>query len=299
MELRQLRTFEVVVRERTITEAANALGLAPSSVSDQIRALERSLDMPLFDREPRGMRLTAAGERLLLWARRLLDQADQARRDVTGRPPALRMGALETLAAVHAPRVLARLAERRPGLDVEVRPMVSRDRILAEVVAADLDAGLLLDTGDALGELGFAPPPAPLAFLDLAPVPLALVAAPGHSLVGRPRLRPADVAEHRLLGNVPSCSIWLAADRIFGREMRRVEAGGLAVVRAWATQGLGLALLPEFFIATELTDGTLARLDLDTPALALRLIWRPDREPALPGLREMLYAISDTAAEQT
>ena len=74
MELRHLRTFEGVVRHRTVTDAAIALGMAPSSVSEQIRALERSLGVVLFERTARGMRLTGPGERLLGWARRLLDQ---------------------------------------------------------------------------------------------------------------------------------------------------------------------------------------------------------------------------------
>ncbi|GAB3965891.1 hypothetical protein GCM10029978_029750 [Actinoallomurus acanthiterrae] len=86
MELRQLRTFLAVAVEGTVTDAAIAVELAPSSVSEQVRALERSLGVALFDRTPEGMRLTEAGRRMTVWARRLLDQADQARREVTGRP---------------------------------------------------------------------------------------------------------------------------------------------------------------------------------------------------------------------
>ena len=54
MELRQLRTFEAVVRHRTVTDAAVALAMAPSSVSEQIRTLEKSLGIALFERTPRG-----------------------------------------------------------------------------------------------------------------------------------------------------------------------------------------------------------------------------------------------------
>lgn len=118
MELRQLRVFEAVVAHRTVTGAAVALGLAPSSVSEQIRTLERSLDTELFERAPRGMTLTSAGERLLPWSRRLLDQAEQARREVVAARARLRLGALETIAATHVPAVLARLAERRPDLEI-------------------------------------------------------------------------------------------------------------------------------------------------------------------------------------
>ncbi|WP_019634660.1 LysR family transcriptional regulator [Actinomadura atramentaria] len=289
MELRQLRTFEAVVRHRTVNDAAAALGLAPSTVSEQIRALERSLDVALFERTARGMRLTAAGDRLTGWARRLLDQAEQARREVAAEPVALRLGALETLAAVHVPRVLARLAERRPGADVRVVTAASRDDLLADAATGALDAVLLLDAGPALGDLGFPVPAAPLAFLDLDPVPLALVAEPGHPLADRPHLAPGDLAGERLLVNVPNCSFWIAGERVLGSAPDRVRAGSVAVMRAWAERGLGVALLPEFAVADSLAAGTLARLALPAPDLRLRLVWRADREDR-PGLRDVLYA---------
>ncbi|MGK5558941.1 LysR family transcriptional regulator, partial [Actinomadura kijaniata] len=255
MELRQLRTFEAVVRHRTVTDAAHALDLAPSSVSAQIRALERSLGTALFERTARGMRTTGAGDRLLVWARRLLDQAEQARAEVAGHERGIRLGALQTIVAALVPRVLERLAERRPGLRVEVRAAAGRDGLLADVAAGSLEAALLLDTGDALGGLGFAPPPAPLTFLDVEPVPLALVAAPGHPLGGRPALAPADLAGERLLVNVPACSFRMAADRLLGPGPERVPADGVPVMRAWAEQGLGVALLPEFAVAPALAAG--------------------------------------------
>ncbi|MFD0688577.1 LysR family transcriptional regulator [Actinomadura fibrosa] len=289
MEFRQLRTFEAVVGHGTVTDAANALDLAPSSVSEQIRALERSVGVPLFDRSPHGMRLTAAGERMHGWAGRLLRQAEQARAEVAGERPVLRLGALETIAATHVPGVLARLAERRPGLRVEVRSDAARDQLLGAVAAGDLEAALLLDAGDGVGGLGFTPPPAPLDHLDLEPVPLALVAAPGHRLDGVPGLAPDDLRGEKLLVNVPACSFWLAGERLLGSAVERVRAGSVTVMSAWAERGLGIALVPEFSVRDRLDAGTLVRLALDAPGLSLRLVWRADRE-ALPGLREMLYA---------
>ncbi|MEV4258298.1 LysR family transcriptional regulator [Spirillospora sp. NPDC049652] len=296
MELRQLRVFEAVVRHGTVTDAAVALGLAPSSVSARVRALEESLGVPLFDRTARGMRLTPSGERMLTWSRRLLDAADEARREVVGTASALRLGALETIAATHVPRVLARLSARSPGVAperVEVRSSAARDELLADVIGGTLDAALLLDTGAALGDLGFPQPEAPLTFLDVEPVPLALVAAPDNPLAGRPNLTRADLRDQSLLVNVEKCSFRLAADRFLGPEPNRVRAGGVPVVRAWAEQGLGIALLPGFAVDDAVRRGTLAGLDLPVPDISLRLVWRADRE-SLPGLRELLYACAAT-----
>ncbi|MFE9426563.1 LysR family transcriptional regulator [Kitasatospora sp. NPDC006697] len=292
MELRQLRTFEAVVAHRTVTDAAVALGLAPSSVSEQIRSLERDLDTVLFDRAPRGMSLTAAGRRLLPWARRLLDQAEQARREVREARPELRLGALETIAATHAPAILARLAERRPDLDVSLHTEGARDVLLGGVASGELAAALLLDTAGPLGELGFALPPAPLDHLDLERVPLVLVAQPGHPLATGGPVRTEQLAGERLLVNTPACSFHLAGRRLFGDSVERVRSGGVAVVRACVKRGLGLGLLPEFAVQEDLAEGSLVRLPPATavpPELLLRLVWRTDRE-ALPGLRDVLYA---------
>ncbi|MFF0409849.1 LysR family transcriptional regulator [Kitasatospora sp. NPDC004745] len=287
MEFRQLRVFEAVVAHRTVTGAAVALGLAPSSVSEQIRTLERSLGTELFDRAPRGMALTAAGERLLPWSRRLLDQADQARREVATARPRLRLGALETVAATHVPAVLARLAERRPDLAVSLHTGTARDGLLGGVAAGALEAALVLDTAGPLGELGFYLPPAPLDHLDLCDVPLSLVAAPAHPLGRAGGLHREDLRGRHLLVDSPACSFRLAGERLLGNDVERVRTGGVAVTRACAEQGLGIALLPDFAVREQLASGTLVRLPLEVPGLRLRLVWRADREP-VPGLREAL-----------
>jgi DNA-binding transcriptional LysR family regulator len=295
VELRQLRAFEAVVTARTITDAAAALGLAPSSVSEQIRTLERSLGTSLFNRGPRGMRLTPAGERLLPWARRIRDLAEQARGEVAGTGPVLRLGALETIAATHVPGVLAQFARQRPEVAVEVRSETARDRLLAAVGDGELDAALVLDLGDDVGGLGFTVPAAPLDFVDLQQVPLALVAAPDHRLAGAARVTRDDLHGEKLLVNVPACSFWLAGQRLLGPDIPRVQAGSVAVMRAWAERGLGISLLPRFAVADQLAAGTLTKLALGAPDLSLRLVWRADHETN-PGVRRLLYAASTAMA---
>jgi DNA-binding transcriptional LysR family regulator len=289
VELRQLRTFEAVVRNRTVTDAAVALDLAPSSVSQQIRALEGALGVALFVRGPKGMELTPAGQRLQGWARSLLDQAEQATRDVRGERQLLRLGALETLAGSYVPQVLARFAERRPDIDLEIHSERARDGLLADVIEGRLGAALLLDSGDDVGGLGFPAPAEPLTFIDLDPVPLALVSAPAHPLAARTALTPGDLKHERLLVNVPECSFWMAGNKILGSGPTRIKVGGVPVMRAWAEHGLGISLLPRFAVADSLRSGALVQLGLPLPDLSLRLVWREDQE-SLPGMRDILYA---------
>ena len=77
MELRLLRAYVAVAEEKHFGRAAARLFITPPSLSQQIKTLEKSLGVRLFDRDPRGVRLTRAGEALLEQARATLEQADR------------------------------------------------------------------------------------------------------------------------------------------------------------------------------------------------------------------------------
>lgn len=120
-----LRVFVEVARLGSFTAAAPALGYTQSAVSRQMSALEAEAGAPLFDRLPRGVRLTDAGQRLLVHARVVLDRLDLARRELadlreltTGR---LRIGAFSTADAALVPQAIATFQAAYPEVAVRLR----------------------------------------------------------------------------------------------------------------------------------------------------------------------------------
>ncbi|MFI0469805.1 substrate-binding domain-containing protein [Saccharopolyspora sp. 5N102] len=125
------------------------------------------------------------------------------------------------------------------------------------------------------------------------PRALAVAASMNHPLARRRDLTRAEVAAHQLLVAPPGCSFRMAADHVFGPDGPRTELDSITVVRAWAGHGLGIAVIPDFLLDTELAPAGLIRLDLaaEIPPLVLRLIWRSGRADD-HRLRQVLYAAS-------
>src|SRR5262245_45919740 len=125
MELRHLSTFRVVATTRSFTRAATTLGYAQSSVTAHIQALEAELGAPLFDRLGRQIALTEAGERFLVYARQLLELAEEARVAVNNNNEprgTVTISAPETLCTYRLPTLLRVFRDRCPQAQVAFRP---------------------------------------------------------------------------------------------------------------------------------------------------------------------------------
>ena len=147
LSLHQLRCFLTTYEHGSLTAAAEELGYAQPSVSEQIRTLERSLGTPLFTRVGRGVVPTAAGETLRAHAERTLAAADEAQRAVQGvtalEAGTIRFGMFGVARLYAAAELIADVLERHPGVRVEligqnsneVQDDLRRGRIEAALVA--------------------------------------------------------------------------------------------------------------------------------------------------------------------
>lgn len=146
MELRQLRYFVAVAEEEHFSHAASREFIASSSVSEQIKALERDLGARLFERTSRHVRLTEAGRALLIVARHILDDVGAAReavaRTAEGSIGTLRLGWPPAGEPAPIDRIVAAFHRTHPGVAVVSRVLSAADAVRA-VSDGDLDAAFV------------------------------------------------------------------------------------------------------------------------------------------------------------
>lgn len=274
MDTRLLRTLRVLARTGSFTATAAELHVVQSTVTTQIRTLERHLGARLFDRLPTGARPTEAGERALAAAEEVLAAEQRLLDSVRGAPAVagdVRLGAPESVCAYRLPTIIADLARRWPGVTVHLTPVGTR-AALDGVHDGVLDLALVLEDD---------PPATTLDALPVGIERIDLVAAPGHPDTGR----------YFLLEE--GCSY---TDR-FVRDLAGVHPtrfGSIEAARSCVVAGLGLTVLPRVSVADQLATGTL-RSVAELPDSTLFLVTDPRRTAtaAVRVARQALTRISE------
>jgi DNA-binding transcriptional LysR family regulator len=144
VEFSQLRIFQAVAEEGSITRAAERLHRVPSNLSTRLKQLEEQLGVELFVRERQRLQLSPAGKVLLDYTGKLFALRDQASAAVMGGQPAgdFVLGTLYSTAAIHLPALLARYHKQYPAVNLQVQSGPSGE-LLEGLVSGRLDAALV------------------------------------------------------------------------------------------------------------------------------------------------------------
>ena len=278
MELRHLRYFVAVGEEQHYGRAAERLGIAQPALSRQIQDLEKELGFSLFDRLPRGVKLSAAGKLYLSDARRILHEVEgaklRAERVARGQAGTLRVGFVEALSwRGVVPDSFRRFRRRQPDAELDLHPMLSNQQMEA-VRSGKLDAGFIFSLEAPDGDV---------AQLQVARYKLMLAAPQGHAVTRIKRLRLRD------LRGAPFISVHRWVTPIYyDRIMQVCLRGGLkaprivqqlvdhATMLSLVACRLGVAFVSET-TRWQCPRGVtlLPVVDLDFP-LPFHLIWRKD-----------------------
>jgi DNA-binding transcriptional LysR family regulator len=295
MEIRQLRYFEAVVRERHFTRAAEQLHIAQSALSHQVRQLERELGIELLVRTTRSVEPTEAGTLVAARARAVLAETDALRSEIDQLRGLVRgrvtVGAMLFGGELDIPAVLVGFTASFPDVEVSVREGTA-GRMLGLFADGSLDVAFALEAEPAEG----------VHRLELSSEELAVVTAPGHRLAGARPLRLTALRDEPLIAFGPGSSTRALLDGAFaaaGVEPRiAVEGNDLALARLLVARGLGVAILPRSFV--ELPGPAVSVRPL-SPALRMRVVlWWPSGRRLSPAARAFVeFAGAGAPAELT
>ena len=275
MEIRDLKTFLKIAELMNFTRAAEVLGYAQSSVSAQIRALEREIGAPLFNRIGKNISLTQFGEALLPYARSVVSLSLQMQtigkeaRDLGG---TIRIGMVESLFSCIMEEALLAYHQDYPKVKIEVNvdATVTLKKLLGKGL---LDAACVIDD----------PRPGE-DWQDCFSVEtdIVAVASAAHPLAGQSRVKPEDLRNQPFIlmeDTAPYCIQFyrLAAPYFVPQAFLKLQNADMAcrLVR----NSRNLSVLPRYTVSPYLERGELVILPVPELAQrqAIRLILHPGK----------------------
>ena len=262
MDTRQLKTVVAIATNGSFAHAADVVGLTPSAVGQQIRALEQELGTSLFDRSSRPPKMTPHGLQVFDLAQNILRLEDQAKAILRGDSIAgtLMLGSVRSSALNLLPKAIVQMRAQYPELKTNLRVSMSTS-LIADVASGRLDAAVVAEN------LGF--PPA-LRWSPFLREPLWLIAPKG--------TRQSDPV--RLLSTKPYVRFRSAVPlaNLIDTEISRMgivtqdiaEIDTIGSIVTCVRQGMGISVVPHVALK-EPEDGEIVRLPFGQPQVTRQI----------------------------
>lgn len=258
MELTQLRSLLMIVREGSFTAAAEKLFVTQPALSQQIKGLEAALGVQLLERRGRRFTVTAPGEVVLAHAERILahwqllqDELVALHRLAQGR---LRIGTSDTICLYLLPTVVQAFRRQHPAVEIHLTNRPSRE-VAALLLEGALDFGIIsLPVNEPLLESEF-----------LCERTEVAVCAPDHPLAAQAQVTLAELTSYPLLlleKGTTSRALFEQLLAQSGLSPQITDLGSIEVMKRYAEIGLGIAVVPAMAVAADVQLGRLHALTL-------------------------------------
>ena len=258
MTLTQLGTFLKIAETGNFTTAANLLGYAQSTVTTQIKQLEKELNCLLFERLGKSIALTPEGERLQGYAEKVL----QMEREILLEVPAVRepvgmikLGVSESLCYNRLPQSLMAYRKKYPGVDIRIQ-FIDHETFPDQLKKGALD---LVYTLNPLMEHP------DLAILHKKREQLGFYAAPGYLLTGEDKITEKDLTGIPLLLTSHHCSFrQMLLDDLAQASVTpqiALETSSKEILKQFALNEMGVAFMPEMAAEEEIKKKRLVKLN--------------------------------------
>lgn len=260
MNLNHLAIFQAVAEAGSVGGGAARLHISQPAVSKQLKEFESSLGLPLFDRLPKGVRLTAAGEQLLVFAQRISAAEMAAERTMAEmhdlHAGKLAIGASTTIGNYLLPTLLAEYRRRYPGIEIALE-IANTEVIQHKLLDGALDLGFTegFVASDDLHAEVFA--------LDQ----IVVIASPDHHLLGRTRLSLHELCDEICVLREPGSGTRSVIEHmLMQRGLQHKPAmslGSTEAIKRAVAAGAGISLVSRLAVSDELDSGTLVLLPVN------------------------------------
>ena len=249
-----LRYVDQVARSGSIQRAARELHVAASAINRQILRLEEELGVPLFERLPRGMRLTPSGDTMVTLARRWRDderRAGEAIRQLQGTHQGhVRILAMDSHTTSFLPALVDELAQAHPRITLEIE-IGSTDGAITALGGGSADLACVFNLT----------PRRDVHALWHCDLPFGCVVAATHPLARHATTSMQEACAHPIALQSRALHIrrYLESHHgwLFSEGQRRVETNSLQLVKMLARSGRYVAFTSELDAAPELIEGSL------------------------------------------
>ena len=257
--------IDEVARSGSIRKASERLNISASAINRQILNFERDAGIELFERLPRGVRPTAAGELLLADIRRWRREQNRAEgqlKDMTGlRRGIVRIGAMECFSTAILPEAIAAFRDDHMLVAIDLQ-LGGTEELIKKLAANEIDMALC-----------FSPPHrTQLSVAYTAEFPPGIVMAPDHPLAGEETLSLADCASYPFVQPDRSLPLRNLIDNAFSRAGIShpvvTTTNSIAAVKALVAAGDSLAILNELDVHNELARGELLQKPIENNPVA-------------------------------
>ena len=268
MELRTIQTFLKVAELHSFSKAAAQLGYSQSTVTIHVQQLEKELQVQLFDRINKTVRLTQEGQTFATYARQLVQISEEARTAIQ-MPQTLsgdlRIATADSLCTTFFPKILQAYHLQHPQVELFVRP-AGTEEMFWMLQHNEVDFIYTLDRRIFQPEF--------VKLLE-AEEPICFVCSPRHPLAGQARVSMEEVLQQELILTERGMSYRDAlTERLSMRGMELhpfLEVGNTNLICQLLRSDIGISFLPEYLVQEYLLAGTLVRLPVSDPSICM---WR-------------------------
>jgi DNA-binding transcriptional LysR family regulator len=275
MDLKTLKTFQMIVKYGSFIRAADEMNYAQSTVTMQIQKLESELGIRLIERGKK-IRLTEAGRLFYEQSLQIVKNIDQLQMNLSdlqlGERGNIRLGVTEPTASYRLPGILERFLSQFPKIRISV-DVANTPTLSERLLKGDIDLALC-STPDLGSDLYFEP---------LFKENFVVLMPKNHPLAQNAVIAPEDIRGHRLLITSATCPYRRKLEMVLQESgnipIDTMEIGSMTALKYYVESGLGIALVPEIVLKPVPTGTTIRTISGSLIHMTFGVLFNPSEYP--------------------